>query len=143
MQNSGLISAPGMAKEPERLVYTFGQNSYGELAHGDTVRYFLLPVLCCALCQLLTTFCTEQAELLVPTIVEFARDKNVVQIAAGNEHTAILCENGDLVSARMAHRGSIPNERTCLLQYSCGYNDSGQCGVVFAGIYGGEWGLVW
>ena len=58
------------------------------------------------------TLCTEQTELLVPTIVEFARDKNVVQIAAGNEHTAILCENGDLVSAiaREWRSGSLPNE---------------------------------
>jgi RCC1 and BTB domain-containing protein len=70
---SGYRSRDSGAREP-RNVYTFGQNSYGELAHGDTT------------------------ELLVPTMVEFARNKNVVQIAAGNEHTAILCDNGDMVS---------------------------------------------
>ena len=35
--------------------------------------------------------------------------KGVVQVVAGNEHTAVLCANGDI--------------------FTCGYNDSGQCGI--------------
>lgn len=73
---------------PTCEVFTFGQNSYGELAHGDTLDRF------------------------VPNSVEFVqklKDVTVVQVAAGNEHTALLCSNGDV--------------------YTCGYNDSGQCGV--------------
>uniref|UniRef100_A0A7S3PDQ3 BTB domain-containing protein n=1 Tax=Aplanochytrium stocchinoi TaxID=215587 RepID=A0A7S3PDQ3_9STRA len=69
-------------------VYTFGQNSYGELAHGDIIAR------------------TQ------PELVEFIRDRpelRVIQVVAGNEHTALLCSNGDV--------------------YTCGYNDSGQCGV--------------
>eukprot|EP00941_MAST-03F_sp_MAST-3F-sp1_P001907 g1907.t1 len=68
-------------------VYTVGQNSYGELGlEVDDVERR-----CC------------------PTFVNFCKDKNVVGISAGNEHTVVLCANGDL--------------------YTCGYNDSGQCGV--------------
>ena len=69
----------------QRDVYSFGQNSYGELAHGDT------------------------SERLLPTLVDSCRGKNVCQVAAGNEHSAVLTDSGAV--------------------YACGYNDSGQCGV--------------
>ena len=53
-----------------------GQNAYGELAHGDTVeRHVFTQVDACA---------------HLPA---------VVQVAAGNEHTLILTENGDLYSS--------------------------------------------
>ena len=66
-------------------VYSFGQNSYGELAHGDTV------------------------ERLQPTKVVYADSLDVVQVVAGNEHTAMLTSAGDV--------------------YTVGYNDSGQCAL--------------
>ena len=68
-------------------VVTFGQNHYGELAHGDIL------------------------ERKVPEIVRFVRQLRLrpKQVVAGNEHTAVLCEDGQV--------------------YCCGYNDSGQCGV--------------
>jgi alpha-tubulin suppressor-like RCC1 family protein len=56
-------------------VYTVGQNAYGELAHGDTV------------------------ERHVFTLVEACQQLNVLQVAAGNEHTLILTDNGDLFSS--------------------------------------------
>jgi hypothetical protein len=65
-------------------VYTFGQDSYGELGHGDT------------------------QERYEPKLVEDLEGLEVVQVVAGNEHTAVLCANGDVLS--------------------CGYNESGQCG---------------
>ena len=52
-----------------------GQNAYGELAHGDTV------------------------ERHVFTMVEACNHLPVIQVAAGNEHTLILTENGDLYSS--------------------------------------------
>ncbi|OQR87784.1 RCC1 and BTB domain-containing protein [Achlya hypogyna] len=77
-------SAMGRADE-EVAVYTFGQNSYGELGHGDTTTRF------------------------VPSKLDFAVGKNIVDVACGNENTILLCGNGEV--------------------YACGYNDSGQCGV--------------
>ena len=69
----------------EREVYSFGQNSYGELGHGHT------------------------EERRVPVRMEFCRGKNIVCIAAGNEHTCLLSDTG--------------------VVYAAGYNDSGQCGT--------------
>jgi hypothetical protein len=66
-------------------VYTFGQNAYGELGLGDTL------------------------ERQAPSLVEMFSGKRVCCVAAGNEHTAVLCEDGSV--------------------FSVGYNDSGQCGV--------------
>jgi len=69
-------------------LYSFGQNSYGELALGDS------------------------GERTSPEVVQFFKDRpnlQIVQVVAGNEHTAILCSNGEV--------------------YTCGYNDSGQCGI--------------
>ena len=47
----------------------------------------------------------------MPTSVGFvgAQSLRVVQVAAGNEHTALLTDQGDV--------------------YTCGYNDSGQGGI--------------
>ena len=69
----------------EREVFSFGQNSYGELGHGHT------------------------EERRVPVRIEFCRGKNIVCIAAGNEHTCLLSDTG--------------------VVYAAGYNDSGQCGT--------------
>ncbi|ETN13551.1 hypothetical protein, variant 20 [Phytophthora nicotianae INRA-310] len=69
-------------------VYSFGQNTYGELALGDT---------------------NDRSN---PTRVDLGRNsggKRVVDVACGNEQTAILFENGDV--------------------FTCGYNDSGQCAI--------------
>ncbi|KAH9084855.1 hypothetical protein Ae201684P_002092 [Aphanomyces euteiches] len=61
---------------PERSsqvsVYTFGQNAYGELGHGDTIPR------------------------AVPTLVSFCEGKNVMDVACGNENTIVLCENGQV-----------------------------------------------
>ena len=67
-----------------REVWTCGQNSYGELAHGDTNN----------------RKSHSQVHLL--------DSKEVVQVAAGNEHTAVLTRDGKI--------------------YAAGYNDNGQCG---------------
>ena len=50
-----------------REVFTYGQNSYGELGHGDTM------------------------ERHAPTLVAFCQEQglSVVQVVAGNEHTAL------------------------------------------------------
>eukprot|EP00501_MAST-03F_sp_TOSAG23-6_P001962 GSMAST32.ASY1.ANO1.2046.1 assembled CDS len=66
-------------------VWTCGQNSYGELAHDD-----------------------DKARTVL-TKVNSLDDKNVVQVAAGNEHTIILTRGG--------------------VAYTAGYNDNGQCGL--------------
>ncbi|CAN0253016.1 unnamed protein product, partial [Discosporangium mesarthrocarpum] len=50
----------------------FGQNSYGELGHGDTYNRH------------------------TPVAVEFSWGKGIVQVAAGNEHTAVLTESGEV-----------------------------------------------
>merc|ERR1711965_1128444 len=65
-------------------VWTCGQNSYGELAHLDTSTR--------------KTF----------SFVECLKDKDVVHVAAGNEHTVVMTRSGDT--------------------YTAGYNDNGQCG---------------
>lgn len=65
-------------------VWSCGQNSYGELAHGDSTARSLFKR------------------------VDSFQGKNVVQVAAGNEHTVLLTESGAV--------------------YTSGYNDNGQCG---------------
>ncbi|GBG28169.1 E3 ubiquitin-protein ligase HECTD3 [Hondaea fermentalgiana] len=72
------------AKAEEVEVWSFGQNSYGELAHGDTI----------------TRKAPKEAGVL--------NGKDVVQVAAGNEHTIVLTRSGKV--------------------YAVGYNDNGQCG---------------
>ncbi|OQR94090.1 RCC1 and BTB domain-containing protein [Thraustotheca clavata] len=64
----------GIMDEEEAAVYTFGQNSYGELGLGDTTTRF------------------------VPSKVEFCIGKNVVDVACGNENTVILCGNGEVLA---------------------------------------------
>ncbi|KAJ0407991.1 hypothetical protein P43SY_000195 [Pythium insidiosum] len=72
-------------------VFTFGQNSYGELGHGDV----------------------NDRATPTPLRISDAEDDDdaldVVDVACGNEQTALLCADGDV--------------------YACGYNDSGQCGT--------------
>ena len=83
------VGAGGEDDEEElcqrRILFSFGQNSYGELGHGDQVLR------------------------KVPMAVRFFEDKNPVQVAAGNEHTVVLCEDHSV--------------------FGCGYNDSGQLGL--------------
>lgn len=63
-------------------VYTVGQNAYGELAHGDNI------------------------ERHVFTLVDSCKTLNVVQVAAGNEHSLILTENGDVYSSGYNEMGN-------------------------------------
>jgi alpha-tubulin suppressor-like RCC1 family protein len=64
-------------------VYTVGQNAYGELAHGDQIeRHFFTLV--------------EQCKTMSP----------VIQVVAGNEHTIILTDNGDVFSSGYNDMGS-------------------------------------
>ena len=83
--SSSFSSSSSSSSMQEREVYSFGQNSYGELGHGHT------------------------EERRVPVRIEFCRGKNIVCIATGNEHTALLSDTG--------------------VVYAAGYNDSGQCGT--------------
>ena len=53
-------------------VYTFGQNNYGELALGHT---------------------EEQS---TPSLVQACINLNVIQVAAGNELTLVLLDNGNV-----------------------------------------------
>ena len=76
--------AQGCFTDEEHEVWTCGQNSYGELAQGDTTAR------------------------KVPVRVESLVGKDVVAVAAGNEHTIILTDDGSILTA--------------------GYNDNGQCG---------------
>lgn len=70
--------------ESDALVYVFGQNSYGELGIGDL------------------------EEKHMPTKLSFFDNIEISQIAAGNEHTAVLTKAGDV--------------------YTFGFNGSGQLG---------------
>ncbi|CAM9290375.1 unnamed protein product, partial [Chrysoparadoxa australica] len=65
-------------------VWTCGQNSYGELSHGDT------------------------ASRKEHTHITQLAGQEVVDVAAGNEHTVVLTRGGAVLTA--------------------GYNDNGQCG---------------
>lgn len=69
-------------------VYSFGQNTYGELALGDNIG---------------------RSKPTRVDINSIGGDKRVVDVACGNEQTAMLFENGDV--------------------FTCGYNDSGQCAI--------------
>ena len=66
-------------------MFSCGQNAYGELGHQHTQERF------------------------TPEAVEFLNGRHIVEVSAGNEHTAMLTDTGDV--------------------FTCGYNDSGQCGV--------------
>ncbi|CAN0164477.1 unnamed protein product [Ectocarpus sp. 6 AP-2014] len=69
----------------ERELYGFGQNACGELGLGDT------------------------RERPTPTLSQTSRGKDIVDVTAGNELTAVLTNTGEV--------------------YSCGYNSEGQCGI--------------
>ena len=73
----------GFTREPQ--VFSLGQNSYGELMHGDT------------------------KERHDPVQVLWANGKFPVQVAVGNEFSAILTRDGTV--------------------YTSGYNKYGTCGV--------------
>ncbi|KAF1794231.1 SKP1/BTB/POZ domain [Phytophthora cactorum] len=84
----GLSSDDEDTGDEDTGVFSFGQNTYGELALGDT---------------------NDRSN---PTRVDLGRSSSanlVVDVACGNEQTAILFENGDV--------------------FTCGYNDSGQCAI--------------
>lgn len=66
-------------------LWTCGQNTYGELGHGDTV--------------------TRKMVVKVSTL----KNKEIIEVAAGNEHSLFLTNDGEV--------------------YSVGYNDNGQCGI--------------
>ncbi|CAM9202377.1 unnamed protein product [Discosporangium mesarthrocarpum] len=83
-QAGGDMGPGGKSTYQHREVWTCGQNSYGELAHSDTV--------------------TRKDHCMVKVL----EGKEVVDVAAGNEHTVILCRSGEIFTA--------------------GYNDNGQCG---------------
>ena len=79
-------NSPGTTDmDSETFMYTCGQNSYGELGQRHTEERFF------------------------PEKVDFMVGRNIVCVAAGNEHTAVLTDTGEV--------------------FTCGYNDSGQCGV--------------
>ena len=69
-------------------VWTCGQNSYGELAHGDTKSRSLL------------------------TKVETLSGCDVAQVAAGNEHTVILLHNGEVLTAGYNDNGQCGQKRS-------------------------------
>uniref|UniRef100_K3WGV0 BTB domain-containing protein n=1 Tax=Globisporangium ultimum (strain ATCC 200006 / CBS 805.95 / DAOM BR144) TaxID=431595 RepID=K3WGV0_GLOUD len=56
-------------------VYSFGQNSYGELGHGDT---------------------TDRATPTRVMDAAFQESQHVVDVACGNEQTVLLCASGDV-----------------------------------------------
>ena len=76
------------------LVYVFGQNSYGELGLGNF--------------NLNDKFSGDTQERNAPAQVRFFDDMNVMQIAAGNEHIAVLTRQGEV--------------------FTVGFNGSGQLG---------------
>eukprot|EP00347_Sterkiella_histriomuscorum_P007830 403347403 len=65
------------------LVFVFGQNSYGELGLGDV------------------------QERSIPSQVRFFDEMNVTQIAAGNEHIAVLTRNGDVLTVGFNGSGQL------------------------------------
>jgi len=83
-QNSTFVCSHDRKNRTIREVWTCGQNSYGELGHGDALSRH------------------SHSEVL------HLRDIDVIQVAAGNEHTVVLTSDGQI--------------------YSAGYNDNGQCG---------------
>ncbi|EEY57540.1 uncharacterized protein PITG_00097 [Phytophthora infestans T30-4] len=123
--------------EGEREVWSCGQNSYGELGHGDTASR--------------KSF--ERIQAL--------QQKEIIQIGAGNEHTVVLTADGKVFTcgyndngqcgqggtARVSHLSEIPKmdsgssqahayngcEHTILVSTdgrvaTCGYNYRGQLG---------------
>ncbi|KAE9052126.1 hypothetical protein PR001_g805 [Phytophthora rubi] len=128
----------GDEEEGDREVWSCGQNSYGELGHGDTAN-------------------RKSFER-----VESLQQKDIVQIGAGNEHTIALTADGKVLTcgyndngqcgqggtARVSHLSEMPKmaenaiaqvhayngcEHTILVTMdgraaTCGYNYRGQLG---------------
>lgn len=84
VRKRGLNTFKALDDESGALVYVFGQNSYGELGVGDL------------------------EERHVPTKLSFFDNIEISQVAAGNEHTAVLTKSGHV--------------------YTFGFNGSGQLG---------------
>ena len=77
-------------------VYGFGQNSYGELAlpgAESKVTPTLIPS-----CIRFSLSLTKRYRLNIYIIIMIGKDKNVIQIVAGNEHTVILTASGEIFS---------------------------------------------
>lgn len=83
-QKKGLSNFKALDDDWGALVYVFGQNSYGELGIGDL------------------------EERHVPTKLSYFDNIEISQVAAGNEHTAVLTKTGQV--------------------YTFGFNGSGQLG---------------
>ncbi|KAL7693108.1 putative regulator of chromosome condensation 1/beta-lactamase-inhibitor protein II [Plasmopara halstedii] len=87
-------------------VFTFGQNTYGELALGDT------------------------NDRSIPTRVELGTSSDqihVVDVACGNEHTVILYENGDVFTCGYNNNGQCATgttEQVPTPQFSAGLSSN-------------------
>lgn len=112
----------------EIVVYSWGQAAYSELGHGDNVeRHAPTPIgaCVCTCARLYTCACSlmlvwsarhRGARALTRqsltdsgpahTTTAYCRGKQIVAACAGNEHTALLSQDG--------------------VVHVCGYNDSGQ-----------------
>jgi len=104
-----LASEVEMQVGQQREVWTCGQNSYGELAHGDT------------------------SSRKIHTIIEFCASKEVVHVAAGKQKAYCRPEEAGTLK-RLSTLPFVGNEHTVVLTrngdvYTAGYNDNGQCGV--------------
>ena len=88
----------GRAMSPhsnEREVWTFGQNSYGELVQGDTA--------------------TRKS----PARVMAVEGKNIVAVCAGNEHTVLMTGDGLVYTAGYNDNGQCGQELTTAEQDAC------------------------
>ncbi|GMF58364.1 unnamed protein product [Phytophthora fragariaefolia] len=136
--SNDLSSLAGEEEEGDREVWSCGQNSYGELGHGDTAS-------------------RKSFER-----IESLQQKDIIQIGAGNEHTIALTADGKVLTcgyndngqcgqggtARVSHLSEMPKmgenvisqvhayngcEHTILVTMdgraaTCGYNYRGQLG---------------
>jgi hypothetical protein len=96
---------------PLGLLFGFGSNSHGQLGQGQNQEAAVNDAV----------YSSQDRIYVNPTVVDYFRDKQVVDVACGRSHTLVVCRGrGSDGEGKVGERQRV---------YSMGLNSSGQCGV--------------
>lgn len=95
---------------PLGLLFGFGSNSHGQLGQGQSHESTVNEAV----------YASQDRIYSNPTVVDYFREKQVLDVACGRSHTLVVCRG---------RRGVDGEGRSEAVVFSIGLNSSGQCGV--------------